>query len=83
MGSATRDKDGCKVTNGDFVILVSLPAFLTTDLAYRDVRAIESQIGTTLKVMGINDIGWIELEFTGDDGVLRTIWVEGEHLKRA
>lgn len=76
------DSRGVPISTGDTVILIGLPPFLLNDLPDEDLRAIEGQIGRTHEVIGFNEIGWIELEFSDDDGTHHTIWVEGAHLRR-
>lgn len=80
--SAALDHNGLPISEGDTVILIGLPSFLINDLPDEDVRAIKARVGRPHEVVGFNEIGWIELEFCDDGGTLRTIWVEGEHLRR-
>lgn len=77
------DRNGTSLTLGDFVTFEQASQGLLRDLPVEDQIAIKAQIGKRLEIRGFNDQGNSELEFTDQEGVLHSIWVESSCIVKS
>jgi len=66
---------------GDLVVLRGVPDSMYHNLEQEEINAIKAQIGKTHKIVGFNEIGWVEIEFKHDD-VFHFIWVEPMYVDK-
>jgi len=64
------DSQPTKPKPGNLVVLMKAPPGLLDGLPEDDQKAISETIGKPIKVVGYDDAGRVELEFTNNDGVI-------------
>jgi len=67
---------GKKVLKNKSVVLKGLPPGFIDDLPLEDQQAISSVVGKSVVLLGYDEDGRAELEFTAKDGVIHCIWVQ-------
>jgi hypothetical protein len=67
--------------SGQKVILTALPPHFLDDLPEEDQRAIAAVVGTSMHLVGFDEIGRAELEFRERDGTRHTIFVAREFIQ--
>ena len=82
MKKLVADAEGHEIKMGDIVVLRTLPPELIAGLPTKDVRAIASQVGQRMAVVGFDQYGNVELDFESSDGTLHTIFVSGIQLRK-
>lgn len=65
-----------KPTAGGMVVLKSVPPELLRGLPESDRSAIAEQQGRQVQLVGYDEDGRAELEFTDQAGILHSIWVD-------
>lgn len=76
---------GVLIKEGDWVMFAEAPASLLKDLPDEDQAAISLQAGKPMQIVGFDEYGYVEIEFThineGDHTIgCHTIWVEPKDL---
>lgn len=74
------DAEGKSLVLGDSVIFKKASEKLTKGLPEKDQKAIEAQAGKLMAIVGFDEYGHVEMEFTSEDGHIHTIWVEPQEL---
>jgi hypothetical protein len=77
------DSKPTKPKPGDLVLLVEAPPGLLEGLPEEDQKAISETIGKPIQLVGYDDDGRAELEFTDDDGVIHFIYVNPSVIRAA
>lgn len=82
-----RDRDGEQIRVGDKVRVVGVPDLANMGRIGRRecAPAFEHIRGTYRRVVGFNEIGWVELELRilrGPHAGMHWVWIEPELLKR-
>jgi hypothetical protein len=77
------DRQGTPIAIGDSVTFEEATEALLRELPAEDKTAIRRQVGKVLEIVGFNDEGNPELEFTDQAGDHRTIWAENSCVVKA
>jgi hypothetical protein len=77
------DSKPTKPKPGDLVVLMKAPLGLLEGLPEDDQKAISETIGKPIKLVGYDDAGRVELEFTDSGGVIHSIYVNPSVIKTA
>ena len=77
------DSKPTKPKPGDLAVLMKAPRGLLEGLPEDDQKAISETIGKPIKVVGYDDAGRVELEFTDNGGVIHSIYVNPSVIKTA
>ncbi len=77
------DSKPTKPKPGDWVLLMEAPTGLLEGLPGEDQKAICETIGKPIQLVGYDDDGRAELEFTDGDGVIHFIYVNRSVIKAA
>lgn len=77
---STYDANGVLILEGDWVMFTEAPASLLNGLPAEDQKAIKLQAGKSMQVIGFDEYGYVEMEFTEIDGTYHAIWIEPKKL---
>ena len=77
------DRKGTPIAIGDAVTFEQASEALLRGLPEEDQVAIKQQVGKVLEIVGFNDQGNPELEFTDQTGDHHTIWAENSCVVKA
>ena len=82
MTASVKDSNGEPIRKHDVLTMTRAPEDLTRGLPPEDQSAIRDQVGSTVVVVGFDDHGNVEVEFSDRGGTLHTIWIEPACLQR-
>ena len=68
---------------GDSVVFIEAPSWLLDGLPKEDPKAISEIIGKPIRLVGYDEDGRAELEFTDGDGVIHFVYVNPRVLRAA
>jgi hypothetical protein len=75
------DSKPTKPKPGDSVVLIEAPPGLLQGLPIEDQKAISEAVGKPIRLIGYDDDGRAELEFTDAEGVIHFIYVSASVIR--
>ena len=77
------DSGGRLLKMGDRVVFLDATEDLLRGLPASDREAIRAQVGKEMAVEGLNEYGYVELEFVDMEDAIHSIWVEPDCRKKS